>query len=97
MGIPVLVAILWLASGRETLTKHERVVSVTVKDELFGDTNTVSQLRPGPIFGYYVGLDLVIIAVLGSLITLAIAGVVLLLIRHRAGRERNSREHPYPA
>ena len=59
IGLPVLAGILWLASGREALTKSDRIVAVTVTDELFGGTNVEQQLVRGPLFGYYIGLDLV--------------------------------------
>jgi uncharacterized protein (TIGR03382 family) len=59
-AVPVLTFILWLASGRETLTKSVRNVEVSVRDELFGDFTL--EVRPvrGAILGYYIGLDLVI-------------------------------------
>lgn len=59
IGLPVLTAVLWLTSGREVLTKSNRIVAVTVSDEMFGGTNVEQRLARGPIFGYYVGLDLV--------------------------------------
>jgi hypothetical protein len=61
IALPVLTAALWLASGRETLTKSARTVPVQVKKPLFGDTFTREETVPGPILGYYVGLDLVIV------------------------------------
>jgi len=91
VGIPVLVAALWLASGREVFTKHLRVVSVTVTDPLFGDTTVEQRFVAGPIFGYYVGLDLVLGAVLLSLVLAclpyAIAGIAWLLAHRRTARE----------
>lgn len=67
--LPIVTAGLWLVSGRETLTKSARVVSVQTRDELFGETFTQEKLVPGPIFGYYIGLDLVI----------AVAGLCLMI------------------
>ncbi len=56
-----VVVVLWLAGGRERLTKHERYVTFERANELFGGTETVTESVPGPrwSFGYYVGLDLV--------------------------------------
>jgi hypothetical protein len=61
IAIPIVMLILWLASGRERLTKHERYVTVERTNELFGGTETVTESVPGPrwAFGYYIGLDLV--------------------------------------
>jgi len=60
--LPLFVAGLWLASGREVLTKSSRYVEVAVADELFGGTLTEKRLVAGPVFGYYIGLDLVLVA-----------------------------------
>jgi hypothetical protein len=87
----MLAGILWLASGREVLTKPARVVSVTQTDPLFGDTMVVQEFVRGPVFGYYVGLDLVLAA---ALVSLVVAGVLWLLARHRAWRDRSLHEHP---
>lgn len=80
-GVPVLTAALWLASGREVLTKAERAVTVSVPDRLFGDTNDAVRFVRGPVFGYYVGLDLVIATLV---VWLAIVGTCWLLGRRRA-------------
>jgi hypothetical protein len=58
-GLPLLAAILWLVSGREVLTKSGKVVAVSVQDDLFGGVNLEGRFVSGPLFGYYVGLDLV--------------------------------------
>jgi hypothetical protein len=57
VGMPVLTALLWLASGREVFTKSGKAAQVAVMDPLFGDTTTQTQFVRGPIFGFYVGLD----------------------------------------
>jgi hypothetical protein len=59
LGLPVLVAVLWLSSGRETLTKSHKIVAVTLSDEIFGGTDVQQRFIRGPLLGYYVGLDLV--------------------------------------
>jgi hypothetical protein len=68
LALPVVALALWLGSGREVLTKHTRIVGVAVRDDLFGDVNIVQQPVPGPIFGYYVGLDVVVLAILLALL-----------------------------
>jgi hypothetical protein len=79
--LPAAALSLWLGSGRENLTKTMVVVTKTVDDPLWGETTEQKEV-PGPVFGYYVGLDAVIgaavIAVVGS-------GVVLwVTIRRKA-------------
>ena len=59
IGLPVLAGIVWLAGGRETLTKSNKIIAITVGDEVFGGTDVEQRLVPGPLFGYFVGLDLV--------------------------------------
>lgn len=56
---PVITLGAWLGSGRETFSKTERVVEVSVQDDLFGDTTTRKEFRRGPLAGWYVGLDAV--------------------------------------
>lgn len=63
IALPVVAGGLWLGSGRETLTKTVRYVEVQVVDELFGDSITEAREVPGPVLGYYVGLDAVAAAV----------------------------------
>ena len=65
-----VVVVLWLAGGRERLTKHERYVTFEKTNELFGGTETVTESVPGPrwSFGYYVGLDLVGLTAAGCLV-----------------------------
>ena len=87
VSVPALVGFLWLASGRERLTKHFRTVSVAETNDLFGDTAIVQKFIPGPILGYYVGLDLVVIVVLVSLAIASTVSLVKLLARRRAARE----------
>lgn len=67
----LLVGFLWLVSGRETLTKHIRNVQAEVKDSLFGDTITQTLAVPGPVLGYYIGLDLVGLVAIASLLIAA--------------------------
>lgn len=79
----VLAAIpcgLWLGSGCEILTKSGRVVEVEVINELFGETMKEMRLIPGPIFGYYIGLDSVAAVCSAFLI---IVGVLTLVRRIR--------------
>ena len=57
VGMPLLTAILWLTSGREVFTKSGKPAQLAVVDPLFGDTSTQTQFVRGPIFGFYVGLD----------------------------------------
>jgi hypothetical protein len=70
IALPVIASLLWLSSGRERLTKHERFVTIQRTDDLFGGTETVSTAVPGPrwTFGYYVGLDAVGMTVAVSLV-----------------------------
>jgi len=67
----LLVGFLWLTSGREILTKHIRLVQTEVKDNLFGDTITQTQSVPGPVLGYYIGLDLVGLVAIASFLIAA--------------------------
>ena len=84
LGLPLLAAALWLASGRETLTKSARAVDVEIKDSLFGDTIVEKRFVRGPVFGCYLGLDSVIVVSAGSL---AIGGGAWLLARRRDRRK----------
>jgi hypothetical protein len=89
-GAPLVALGLWLASGRETLTKAEKIVAVTVRDDLFGDTNTEQRAVSGPIVGHYIGLDAVILVA-------AAAGVTALvwwwLARRRRRGQPEGRAH----
>ncbi len=82
-AVPVVVGSLWLVSGRERLTKHERAVDVTVTDDLFGGTNVEKRFVPGPVFGYYIGADMVVGTVAASL---AVGGAAWLI--GRLGQDR---------
>ena len=73
---PMLALVLWLCSGRENLTKSERPVTVTKENPGFDDGSTYTEMKPGPILGYYVGLDIVAIA--GLVAAVAVAGIWLL-------------------
>lgn len=57
--VPALALALWAWSGRENLTKHTRNVEVQVRDELVQDMVTEMRAVPGPVMGYYIGLDAV--------------------------------------
>ncbi len=86
LGLPLGAAVLWLASGRQVLTKPTRVVDVQVKDPLFGDTIDEKRFVRGPVFGWYVGLDSVIGVSAGSLV---VAGGAWVLGR-RLGRPKET-------
>jgi len=79
--LPLSMAMLWLASGRETLTKPTRWVDVQVKD-VFGDVYMQKEASPGPIFGYYVGLDAV-----ASTIPVALLLLIMRWILNRRGSD----------
>lgn len=83
--VPTGLAIAWLSSGRENLTKTVVYVEQEVVDDLFGaDTRMVGV--PGPYLGYYIGLDAVGASAAVSAIVLATAGVVAAIKRRRARR-----------
>lgn len=86
IGIPLLAVALWLGSGREVLTKPQRAVDVQITDKLFGDTIVETKFVRGPVFGYYVGLDLVIVAT-GA--CMAIGGISW-IVGHRRARRKES-------
>ena len=83
--VPVGLAIAWLTSGRENLTKTVVYVQQEVEDDLFG-TDLRSVGVPGPFLGYYIGLDAVGLSAAVSAITLATSGVVAAIKRRRARR-----------
>ena len=66
IGVPLLVAILWIVSGHGMFTQARRIVGIPVRDELFGGTSTELRFVPGPVFGYYVGLDAVALTAAGA-------------------------------
>ena len=68
VGIPVAVWGLWFCSGLEVLTKARKAVEIEVEDELFGDTVTETRMIPGPVGGYYIGLDLAVGITVGALL-----------------------------
>ena len=92
--VPLLVGVMWLLSGRPVFTSSGRAVEVLVSDPLFGDALPQTRFVPGPIFGYYVGLDLLIATVL-----LALAAGVIWWWLGRRQRRRVSRveENPHAA
>ena len=81
--IPAVALGLWLASGRGVWTQRVRFVSATVTDPLFGDTSQVQQAVPGPIHGYYVGLDVVVVAALLAVAIASLVALIKLLTRRR--------------
>lgn len=70
--MPLLFAALWFFSGRERLTKREKIVELDVLDDTFGDRITRVESRRGPVLGYFIGLDAVVIAAAAGI---AIGGV----------------------
>jgi hypothetical protein len=83
IGLPLLAWAAWLASGREVFTKGGKAVQVAVRNELFGDTDLQTQWARGPLFGWYVGLD---VAVLVTLAALVAAGVLWWRMRRQRRR-----------
>jgi hypothetical protein len=88
IALPVMIVSLWLASGREVLTKPGKAVSVSVRDEVFGETFIQQKMVPGPILGYYVGLDMVILVAAGCLVLSVVAWWAFR--RQASRRERES-------
>lgn len=87
--VPLGMAGLWYASERETLTKSIKNEKVEVYNDLFGDTDVEWHPVPGPILGYYIGLD----AVIGSILACgAAAGVSFWRRRRRAKASRRKSE-----
>ena len=84
-AIPIAAVALWLASGREVLTKPIKHVDMAVRDNLFGGTNLETQDVRGPIWGYFIGLDLVIVACGFSGF-----GILLMWAIHRRRRRRSA-------
>ena len=82
VGLPVLVCALWLASGREVVSKSGKAMQVEVANPLFGDTTVETQFKPGPVLGYYVGFDLVVVSTLGA----ATLGLIWWLLARRRRR-----------
>ncbi len=82
VALPVLAGILWAASGREVFSKSGKAVQIEVRDPLFGDTTMQTKLAPGPVLGYYVGLDLVVSAALAA----AAAGLIWWWVARRRRR-----------
>ena len=72
--LPIVIGGLWLGSGRETLTKPFRSVEVEVQDDLFGGTNEEYHPIRGPVLGYFIGLDAVIVTSIVSAGLLAFTG-----------------------
>ncbi len=86
IGLPLVLAACWLASGREIFTKSGKAVDVQVRDDLFGTTFVRTQFVPGPIFGYYIGLDLVVAVAIVCLVAWGMTAWVRSWRRRRASR-----------
>lgn len=59
IGLLLAVAVAaggWIFSGRERVTKAEKNVLVREED-ISGEMQDRFEPRPGPLFGYYLGLD----------------------------------------
>ncbi len=91
--LPLAAAVLWLSSGHETFTKSGKAVQVPVKD-IFGETAMQWQFVPGPIAGFYIGLDFVAGAALVALAGEAVLLLIWWLGRRRARRQ--GRNHGFP-
>jgi hypothetical protein len=74
--LPVVTCVLWLSSGREMLTKSSRAIEFELQDAMFGDTINETHFVPGPILGYYIGLDAVAVTFGFFWAMLALAGVL---------------------
>jgi hypothetical protein len=87
VGLPVLVvALLWLASGRGVFTASGKAVPVAVRDTLFGDTTVETRFVSGPVFGYYIGLDAVVVL---AVLTLVSGLIWWWIARRRRGAKLN--------
>ncbi|GEM_PF-1517709 len=90
--LPVFACCLWIGSGRETLTKPRRAVEIEVEDDLFGDSFKELRLVRGPIFGYYIGADAIVVT---GVFSMALVGSAKAMNRRRerkrgeTGMERN--------
>jgi hypothetical protein len=81
VGFPVLAGVLWVVSGREVFSKSGKAVQVALADPLFGDTTSRTEFRPGPVLGYYIGLDLVVAV---ALLAITIGVIWWFVARRRA-------------
>ena len=70
-AFPAFLLILWAVSGREFHTKTHKAVAVETRDEVFGDVIVQEQFIRGPLLGYYIGIDAVIVS---ALLALAVSG-----------------------
>lgn len=68
--LPALALGLCAWSGGRVFSARERMVSVVTQHELWGD-NMFTQAVPGPIFGWYVGFDVVGATVVAALVVVA--------------------------
>src|SRR5437764_222747 len=87
LALPVVAVALWIGSGRETFTKHAKVVQVEARDDVFGDAVTEARIVRGPILGYFVGLDIVIVSAAASLVIGMSAGILRRRAQKRFRRE----------
>ncbi len=82
-ALPATCCVLWLVSGHELFTKSGKAINVPVQD-IFGETQVQKQFAPGPIAGYYIGLDLVLVTLFIALFV----GAALLFASWLSGRRR---------
>ncbi len=73
---------LWQWSGGRVASAKQMMVTVVEHDPLWGDQSKVVA-QAGPVFGWYVGLDVVIAVCVVSLIVI---GVVMLQKRFRKAK-----------
>lgn len=81
-----IVTLLWHFGGQERLTKTFKTISKPFEDPDFGDVTMRDEVVRGPVLGYFVGLDAVIVIAIGAAI---VAGVTMLATRRRVLRASN--------
>ena len=65
------VVLLWLASGREALSKTGQWIRVQIVDDVWGEQAT-ERWQPGPIFGRHIGLLDAVLPVAGGAAAVAL-------------------------
>lgn len=71
----VTVVGLWQWSGGEIYTKSGKPITEQQRDA-FGDVQNVIVMRPGPLAGYYLGLDVVAVVVGASFVAVGVVWTV---------------------